>query len=76
MKKQSSLTTVINLLVAWCLVCIVVASVTACVQFNADYKQWQTQNVCVAELIALGVERKHINRLGDGCSITIAQYGY
>jgi hypothetical protein len=71
MKKQSSLTIVINLLVAWCLVCLLVASVTAGVQFNNDYQQWQTQNVCVAQLVSQGVERKHINRLGDGCSITI-----
>ena len=71
MKKQNSCKFVINLLVGWCLVCLMVASGLAVAQFNADYKTWQTQNVCVGELVSQGVERKHINRLGNGCSITI-----
>lgn len=71
MKKQSSCSLVINLLVGWVVVCLLVASAAACVKFNQDYKQWQTQNVCVSQLVSQGVERKHINRLGDGCSITI-----
>ena len=69
--KHSSCKFVINLLVGWCLVCLMVASGLAVAQFNQDYKQWQTQNQCVAQLIREGVERRHINRLGDGCSITI-----
>ena len=71
MKKQSSCSLVINLLVGWVVVCGLVASALAVEQFNADYKTWQTQNVCVAGLVSQGVERKHINRLGNGCSITI-----
>jgi hypothetical protein len=66
-KKQSSCSLVINLLVGWVVVCLLVASAAAWVQFSHDYAEYQMQNTCIAHWIAQGVERRDIQRMGETC---------